>query len=143
MTGVNALCWYYASRPDTVIVAAGRWLYSNTNAEDIILFQPRHHPSAMDYEHQPLLSHVSGRRTWIWTRSTPEEEKERALQTADYLVMTEPPVQPSFFDRLRRKIKGPPPEPTEALADLHPGRFGLVAMGEGYAVFSNKLQDGE
>jgi hypothetical protein len=143
MTGFDALCWYHSSRPDTITVTAGRWLKSNTNEEDIILFQPRHHPSAMDYEHQPLLSHVSSRRTWIWTRSTPGEEKERALQTASYLVITEPPAQPSFFDRLRQKIKGAPPEPTEALAELHPDRFNLVAKGQGYTVFSNNLHDAE
>lgn len=109
-----ALCWagcLYLSRPDTATVNAARWINTNTKPEDLLLYQPLHSAAVMDYEHQPLLSHLTGRRTWIWTRSTPEWEKSRAKSHSAYLVITLPPSTTSFPERIRRFFKGPPAEP--------------------------------
>jgi hypothetical protein len=126
---------FYLSRPDTPTLQAADWLRIHTQSTDLILYQPRHAPAVMDYEHQPLLSHASGRRTWIWTRSTPNWEKKRALGTSSFLVITRPPPQPGFFESLRRSFKGPPPALPTPLTEIYPGKFTLVAEEPGFAVF--------
>ena len=97
----------YLMRPDTATIAAAAWVCENTDASDLILYQPRHEPKVMDYQHQPLLSYLSGRRTWVWTRLTPNWEKERALATSAFLVVTTPPENPSWLELLRQRFKGP------------------------------------
>lgn len=136
LAGVSAGCWYYLYQPDRITITAAEWLRTNTQPDDLILFQPRHHPAAMDYEHQPLLSHAIGRRTWIWTRTTPEDEKARALRASSYVVITYPSEKTGFFEGLRQAIKGPTPAPPEAMNEVYSGDLGAVTQGAGYAVFS-------
>jgi hypothetical protein len=111
----------YLSTPDIITLAAAEWVKANTSPDDLIIYQPRHDPRVIDYEHQPLLSHLTGRRTWIWTRSTPDWEKSRALETSRFLIVTNPSESTSHLETLRRKFKGPPappPEPVSKLANL-------------------------
>jgi 4-amino-4-deoxy-L-arabinose transferase-like glycosyltransferase len=110
----------YLSQPDAIAVAAAEWVKANTSSDDLIIYQPRHDPRVIDYEHQPLLSHLTGRRTWIWTRSTPDREKSRALKTSGYLIVTNPPVTTSPLENLRRKFKGTPAPPPEPLFETNP-----------------------
>jgi hypothetical protein len=110
----------YLSRPDAITVAAAEWVKSNTSPDDLIIYQPRHDPRVIDYEHQPLLSHLAGRRTWIWTRSTPDWEKSRALETSRYLIVTNPLETTSPLETLRRKFKGLPPPPPEPVFETNP-----------------------
>jgi len=126
---------FYLSQPDNPTLQAAAWLRIHTESTDLIVYQPRHAPAVMDYEHQPLLSHASGRRTWIWTRSTPGWEKERALRTSSFLVITRPPPQPGFFESLRRSFKGPPPALPTPLPEIYPGKFTLVAEEPAFAVY--------
>jgi hypothetical protein len=108
------LGYRYLARPDSVTNEVAEWVKANTDDDDIILYQPRHAPSVMDYEHQPLLSHLTGRRTWIWTRSTPRWEKDGAMVSSDYAVITHPPEKAHWLERMRQRFKGPPPTPPEA-----------------------------
>jgi hypothetical protein len=110
---------HYLSRPDTITLAAAEWVKANTQPSDLITYQPRHDPRVIDYEHQPLLSHLTGRRTWIWTRSTPDTEKQRALETSRYLIVTNPPTNTSPLETLRQKFKGPPAPPPEPIFELY------------------------
>ena len=57
----------YLTRPDQTTVEVAQWVKANTNNDDIILYQPRHVAAVMDYQHQPLLSHLTGRRTGVGT----------------------------------------------------------------------------
>ena len=110
----------YLTRPDQATVEVAQWVKANTNNDDIILYQPRHAAAVMDYQHQPLLSHLTGRRTWIWTRTTPSWEKEHALQTAAYVVVTNPPRQPAFLEVVRQRFKGAPAAMPESVSSLYP-----------------------
>jgi hypothetical protein len=104
----------YLSRPDRVTVEVAQWVKANTAADDIILYQPRHAPAVTDYQHQPLLSHLTGRHTWIWTRTTQPWEKDRAFTTSAYAAVTHPPSDTGIFEHLRQSFKGPGPEPSES-----------------------------
>jgi len=110
----------YLTRPDQATVEVAQWVKANTNNDDIILYQPRHAAVVMDYQHQPLLSHLTGRGTWIWTRTTPSWEKEHALQTAAYVVVTNPSRQPVFLEVVRQRFKGLPAAMPESVSSLYP-----------------------
>ena len=101
----------YLTRPEQATVEVAQWVKANTNNDDIILYQPRHAAAVMDYQHQPLLSHLTGRRTWIWTRTTRPPEKARAIASSTYVVITHPPREPHGLERLRQRFKGPSPAP--------------------------------
>jgi hypothetical protein len=105
----------YLSHPDIVAAEAAEWVKTKTEVDDIIIYQPRHDPRVIDYEHQPLLSHLTERRTWIWTRSTPNWEKQRALETSTYLVVTNPARHEGWLEQLRQSLKGAPPAPPAPL----------------------------
>jgi hypothetical protein len=110
----------YLTRPDQATVEVAQWVKANTNNDDIILYQPRHAAAVMDYQHQPLLSHLAGRRTWIWTRTTQSWEQEHALQTAAYVVVTNPPRQLAFLEVVRQRFKGAPAAMPESVSSLYP-----------------------
>jgi hypothetical protein len=130
---------HYLSRPDTVTIAAAEWVKDNTQPADLIIYQPRHDPRVIDYEHQPLLSHLTGRRTWIWTRIVPEQEKQRALETSRYLIVTNPPATTSPLETLRQKFKGPPAPPPDSIALSSPLIFSEKIMNKNFVVYeSNK-----
>jgi hypothetical protein len=136
LAGSSAGCWYYLYQPDRVTMATADWLRNHTQPDDFVILQPRHHPAAMDYEHQPLLSHATGRRTWIWTRTTPEEEQARALKTSRYAVITHPSSEDGIFEKVRQAIKGPTPVAPETIDKVYPGLLAEISSGEGYTIFS-------
>jgi hypothetical protein len=137
---VSGIVWcgtglWYLSRPDTITLQVADWVEKNTAKSSLILYQPRHSSAVMDYEHQPLLSHATGRRTWIWTRSTPDWEKQRALETASYFIVTLPPEKPGFWETLRRWAKSSAPPVPKSFADAYSGLLQKIADKEGFVVF--------
>ncbi len=113
---------WYLSKPDAITLRVASWVKQNTVESDLLLYQPRHSSTVMDYEHQPLLSHMTGRRTWIWTRSTPAWEKNHALESSSFLIVTEP-QKPNFWELLRRGTKGCAPTPPDSLGESDPTHF--------------------
>ena len=130
---------HYLCRPDTITLAAAEWVKANTQPTDLIIYQPRHDPRVIDYEHQPLLSHLTGRRTCIWTRSTPDWEKSRALETSRYLIVTNAQDTTTPLENLRRKFKGPPSNPPEKVTDTYPQTFTEIESSAGFSVFHLNL----
>lgn len=133
----GAVGMYYLSRPDGPTLHAAEWVKNHTAPGDLILFQPLHSAAVMDYEHQPLLSHATGRRTWIWTRSTPDWEKKRALETSAYVVVTASAANSDFFEKIRRSFKEGPFPPPPSLPDQNPGAFQLVHQSSDFAIYRN------
>lgn len=113
---------WYLSKPDAITLRVASWVKQNTVESDLLLYQPRHSSTVMDYEHQPLLSHMTERRTWIWTRSTPAWEKNHALESSSFLIVTEP-QKPNFWELLRRGAKGCAPTPPDSLGESDPTHF--------------------
>lgn len=137
---VSGIVWcgtglWYLSRPDIITLQVADWVEKNTGKSSLILYQPRHSSAVMDYEHQPLLSHATGRRTWIWTRSTPNWEKQRALETASYFIVTLPPEKPDFWETLRRRAKSSAPPVPESIEQAYPSLLRKIAEKEGFVVF--------
>ena len=133
LSGV-AGAWYLA-KPDKVALRAAHWVKTHTQSTDLILYQPRHNAAVLDYEHQPLLSLASARRSWIWTKSTPAWEKARAGETAGWLVVTQPPEQPAILEKLRRFFKGQPSPVPPILTEEQPAQWELVTEAQGFAIY--------
>lgn len=131
----------YLARPDTITLQAASWVRQNAQEGDLILYQPRHSSSVMDYEHQPLLSHSSGHRSWIWTRSTPEWEKQRAMETSTFLIVTLPPDHTDFWEVLRRKARCSAPAPPNSVATLYPDHFLIICSQKDFEVYRNTLPE--
>lgn len=125
----------YLTRPDQATVEVAQWVKANTTDDDIILYQPRHAAAVVDYQHQPLLSHLTGHRTWIWTRTTPSWEKEHALQTAAYVVVTTPPRQLAFLEVVRQRFKGAPAAMPESVSSLYPDIIDKVYEDDYFSIY--------
>lgn len=128
----------YLSRPDRLTLEVAQWVRENTRPEDLILFQPRHNPAVMDYEHQPLLSYASGRRTWIWTRSTPDWEKEKALQKSKFLVISNPAATSGWGEKIRQFFKGSPHPVPDAASNQQASLFFQVFSGNHFSIYQNR-----
>jgi len=125
----------YLARPDRTTLEAATWIKAHSGGKDLIIFQPRHMASVLDYEHQPLLSHASSRRTWVWTRSTPEWEKQRASNSSAWLVVTHPPARLAWLERLRRFFKGNPRPAPSSLAEDKAGQWIAASRGESFTIY--------
>jgi len=122
LTLVGAAGERYLSRRDTVTVAAADWIREHTASDDMIVYQPRHSPSVMDYQHQALLSHLTGRRSFIWTRGTADWERRQALNQSKYLIISSPPREVGFLESVRRTFRGNPsgaPDSIDSSPDLN------------------------
>jgi len=129
--------YWYLSRPDVVTVRVAEWIRIHTGPNDLILYQPRHIANLMDYEHQPLLSHITGRRTWIWTRSTPDWEKQKALTSSNYIVISQPNPASNPLKELRRKFKGLPSSPPSPLVQASEHSFRMIISDKDFSIYLN------
>jgi len=129
--------YWYLSRPDVVTLRVAEWIRAHSGPDDLILYQPRHIANLMDYEHQPLLSHITGRRTWIWTRSTPDWEKQQALASSSYIVVSQPNADSSPLKKLREKFKGSPPPPSSSLAKAQDRSFLMIMSNQDFSIYRN------
>jgi hypothetical protein len=125
----------YLARADHTALQAASWIRANSKESDLVIYQPRHMPGVWDYEHQPLLSHLTGRRTWIWTRSTPDWEKQKALKTGSFLIVTEPIFSLGSEMTLRSLLRKLPTCPPTSIAQLYPERFILQKDSGGYLAY--------
>lgn len=99
----------YLSRPDRVTMEVATWVAANLPPGATVAYQPRHDASVMDYQHQSLLSHLSGLRSWILVRTTLPQEAEQALSHSTCLIVTHPSDSLGILEKWRRRFKGSPP----------------------------------
>ena len=129
--------YWYLSRPDVVTVRIAEWIRAHSGPDDLILYQPRHIANLMDYEHQPLLSHITGRRTWIWTRPTPDWEKQQALASSSYIVVSQPNADRNPLQEFRSQFKGLPPSPPPSLAQAQDHSFRMIISDKDFSIYHN------
>jgi hypothetical protein len=120
----------YLSRSDRATIAVAEWVSANLPPYVMVAYQPRHAPAVMDYSHQPLLSHRTGRRTWVLVRKTPAAELEQAFARSGCFIVTHPEDNPGLLEDLRQKFKGSAPAPPPSL------------LGPDYPVF-RKVEENE
>jgi hypothetical protein len=127
---LGLLGYQYLSRPDRVTVAVAEWVSTNLPPGTTVAYQPRHAAAVMDYQHQPLLSHLTGRRSWILVRKTPPLELEEALKKSQCLIITHSPDSASPLENLRRRFKGSPSTVPGSFLNASQTRFRKVEENE-------------
>jgi len=133
--------YLYLSRPDRITVAVADWVSANLPPDAMVAYQPRHAPTVMDYPHQPLLSHLTGRRSWILVRSTTEAELAQALATSACFIVTHPDQNPGTLEILRQWFKGCSRSIQAQITNLDHFHFHEVAANAQFSVFVKKNPD--
>ena len=80
------------------------------------------------------------RRTWIWGPYLSDEERARALETSRWLVEALPPSEASWWENVRKQIKGHE-RPAEDISELKETvGADLIKRGECYQAFRVNLK---
>ena len=125
----------YLLRPDRILAESTKWMKQNIPKGDLVIIKANHSEYTREYPQDPGFSYLSGRGAWIWTKFLPPAEQERAMQTARWIVETLPPQRTSWWESLRKQIKGHE-RPVEDITELKKTVGAeLVAQGDGYRVF--------
>jgi hypothetical protein len=80
----------YLFEQDRTILKAARWTRTHTESNETILFRPNHRWDMIDYPFNAVLAYYSDRQTFVWTRFTPDQYRQAALQRASYAIVTLP-----------------------------------------------------
>ena len=125
----------YLMRPDKTLRETTLWMRENIPAEDLVIIKANHSVYTREYPQLPGFSYLSGRRTGSWSPYLSDEERARALETSRWLVETLPPSEVSWWENVRKQIKGHE-RPAEDIAGLKKiVGAKLVTQGDGYRVF--------
>jgi len=125
----------YLMRPDKTLRETTLWMRENIPAGDLVIIKANHSVYTREYPQLPGFSYLSGRRTWIWSPYLSDAERARALETSRWLVETVPPSKISWWESVRKRIKGHerPVEDISGLKKIVGAE--LVTQGDGYRVF--------
>ena len=125
----------YLLRPDRILAESTKWMEQNIPKGDLVIIKANHSEYTREYPQDPGFSYLSGRGAWIWTKFLPPAEQERAMQTARWIVETLPPQRTSWWESVRKQIKGHE-RPVEDITELKKTVGAeLVTQGDGYRVF--------
>ena len=112
--GVSILLWViggclvmaaYLMRPDETLRQTTLWMRENVPYGDLVIIKA-YSVYAWKYPQLPGFSYLSGRRNWIWSPYLCDEERARALKTSRWIVETLPPSKTSWWENVRKQIKG-------------------------------------
>ena len=125
----------YLMRPDKTLRETTLWMRENIPAGDLVIIKANHSVYTREYPQLPGFSYLSGMRTWIWGPYLSDAERARALETSQWLVETVPPSKISWWESVRKQIKGHerPVEDISGLKKIVGAE--LVTQGDGYRVF--------
>jgi 4-amino-4-deoxy-L-arabinose transferase-like glycosyltransferase len=96
----------YLFQPDQVILECTRWIRENTQPDDLILLKANHREDSVEYQALAPYPYYARRRFWVYSHRTLDDEKERALATSRYALVTLPPQTVSARTAWRRRLKG-------------------------------------
>jgi hypothetical protein len=128
----------YLFKQDRPILEAARWARAHTGSNETILFRPNHRWDMIDYPFNAVLAYYSDRPTFVWTRNTPDQYRQAALQRASYAIVTLP--QPpsggilGVVNRFRHAYDRQP----ESVDWLESAGFEKVATEETFVAYRRK-----
>jgi hypothetical protein len=128
----------YLFRPDPVVLESTRWIREHTSPDDLILLKANHREDAVEYPALAPFPYYGQRRFWIYSPGVPEEERQRALRTSRYAIVTSPPERTSRLDMWRRKIKKQVFKPEDIQPTLLSAGFNPVYTNSSFIVYSNR-----
>ena len=108
---VCVLVTCYLFRQDRVIYDAAVWVRQHTAPADAVIFKSSHEPNSFNFPHEPVFAYYADRAVWLDTTYMSPAERQRAGQTAAWVVETYPAGHRGRIEQLRRALKGAAPLP--------------------------------
>jgi hypothetical protein len=118
----------YQFQPDRVTYESALWVRDHTGPNDLILFKCNHRLDGVNYPHNCTFPYYAQRRAWVYTQEMPETERERAVTTSQWAVVTRPPTAPSTLEKWRRRFR-------YSGAELAPDNMNWLTNQAGFALF--------
>lgn len=119
---------------DRVLMAACDWLRRHTAPEDLVLVRVNHRTDTSTYRHNSTVAYYGQRRIWCWVPDLPEPDRQRALRTSRWALVTHPPTKVEPVERWRRWVKQMP-LPVEDMSWLETKGFAKHFQGDGFTVY--------
>ncbi|MBI3850096.1 MAG: glycosyltransferase family 39 protein [Verrucomicrobia bacterium] len=97
----------YLFRQDRVVYESALWTREHTNPDELVLFKWNHRPESVDYPHPCVFSYYAQRRVWVYTKQLSEVQRQRAVATSRWAVVTQPPPESemSVIEKWRIRIR--------------------------------------
>jgi hypothetical protein len=128
----------YLFKQDRVILEAVLWARDHTGANDIILFRPNHRWDMIDYPFNAVPAYYSHRPTFVWTRNTPDQYRQAALQRARYAVVTLPQAPAKGILGAVNRFRHAYDRQPESLDWLDSAGFEKVEMSGNFVAYRKK-----
>jgi hypothetical protein len=128
----------YLFKQDRPILEAARWTRAHTGSNETILFRPNHRWDMIDYPFNAVLAYYSDRPTFVWTRNTPDQYRQAALQRASYAIVTLPQPPAGGILGVVNRFRHAHDRQPESVDWLESAGFEKVAMEEGFVAYRRK-----
>ena len=117
-----------------VLYEAAIWLRDHTPQTDLALVVANHHPNLIRYRHLSIVSYYSERRIWAITPDFAGQEREHALATAKWAIVTHPAQLTSSVERLRRAFRKTG-FPAQDISWLETAGFHKLGEGNSFSIY--------
>ncbi|MEM8955462.1 MAG: hypothetical protein AAGD22_15015 [Verrucomicrobiota bacterium] len=125
----------YLLRQDRLVLEAASWLGEHVSEGELVMVKSNHSDYTVGYGHVPAYSYYSGHRVWIWSPGMGEEERERALETSKWLLVTKRPSVEAWYEKVRNRVKRHSREPEDMLWLTEQDGVTLVHDSDGFSVY--------
>jgi 4-amino-4-deoxy-L-arabinose transferase-like glycosyltransferase len=122
---------------DRVLMSACDWLRQNTAPADLALVRVNHRTDTSTYRHNSTVAYYAQRRIWCWVPDLPEDQRQRALLTSRWALVTHPQKETGAAERLRRWVKRIT-IPVEDMSWLEQKDFAKHFEGDGFTVYKRR-----
>jgi hypothetical protein len=133
----------YLFRQDRIIYEAALWTKEHTNPNELVLFKWNHRPESVDYPHPCAFSYYAQRRIWVYTKQMSDTQRQRAVATSRWAVVTRPPTESkmSIVEKWRILIRQGGKQLAPDDMDWLEKEAGFVRFyeGDGFTVYRKEL----
>jgi hypothetical protein len=97
-------CSLYLFRQDHTILDAALWIKGQSRENDLVFLRVNHRRDNNGYPEYPVFSYYAKRKTWIDTDKMKEADRAHAVEVSTWAVITRPPSQSTWAEKIRDKI---------------------------------------
>ena len=102
---------WYLFRQDRVIYDSAIWTMQHSAPSEGVIFKSGHDHSSFNFPHEAVFAYYADRPVWLDTTYLSPPERQRAEQSAAWVVETYPVERQGRVERVRRLLKGAAPLP--------------------------------
>ncbi|MEO8204861.1 MAG: glycosyltransferase family 39 protein [Chthoniobacterales bacterium] len=128
----------YLFRQDRVIYESAIWMRDNSAPKDNVIFVPGHDRGFINFPHEAIFAYYSNRKIWLFTYKLSEKDRQHALETAEWVVVTTPPGQLSALEKLRLAWRFETPAAAPKTTWLDNSAFAPYFTGKQFVVYKRR-----